>query len=119
MDSQPAPAPGRPLGSVGARGRRQQLVADCISRLGGKERVSPLQMQAITQVVDLTLLASHQRAELGKGRAKVADVVKLEGTLARALKRLALPPPGAAPVQTLQDYIAQHEAAVEAEAGDP
>jgi hypothetical protein len=117
MNTQPQSAPGRPLGSVGARGRRQQLVAAYVEALGGKAHVTAIQLQDVTRVVDLTELASRQRAELAAGRAKIADVVKLEGTLARALKRLNLPPKAAAPVPSLDEYLAQRTTD-EPEAGD-
>jgi hypothetical protein len=116
--SQSAPAPGRPLGSLGARGRRQQLVTACVEALGGKARITAIQMTDIERVVDLIALAKTARAALAGGRAKVADVVKLEGTLARAMKRLNLPAPNAAaPVPTLAEYLAQRTTD-EPEAGD-
>jgi hypothetical protein len=89
--------------------RRQALVDGCIKALGGADRVNAIQMEDICRVVDLMMLARHQRAELAGGRAKLADVVKLEGTLARAMKRLNLPEPNAA-VPTLSQYLAAHEA---------
>ena len=104
------------MGSLGARGRRRQLIADYVQRMGGN--VGPIAMSDITRVVDLRLAASHQRAELAAGRAKLADVVKLEGTLARAMMRLNLPAANAAaPGPSLAEYLAQR-VADEPEAGD-
>jgi hypothetical protein len=104
---------GRPLGSVGARGRRQQLVRAYVEALGGADRVSAIQMENIHRAVDLTLLARDMRAAVSKGTAKVADLTRLEGASDRAVRRLGLPPPGAAPVPTLAEYLAQRT-----EAGD-
>jgi hypothetical protein len=73
---------------------RQKLITAYVAEFGGN--VGPIVMQDVIRIVDLTLAASHQRAELAAGRAKLADVVKLEGTLARAMKRLNLPAPNAA-----------------------
>jgi hypothetical protein len=89
---------------------REKLITAYADAIGGSARTNPIVMSDITRVVDLTLAASHQRAELAAGRAKIADVVKLEGTLARAMKRLNLPPPGAAaaPGPSLAEYLASH-----------
>jgi len=38
---------GRPVGSLGVRGRRRQLVAEYIAALGGGARVGPIVMQDI------------------------------------------------------------------------
>jgi hypothetical protein len=110
----PAPAFRKPTQTRAGR-LRQEMIDSYIAALGGN--VGPIVMQDVIRVADLTLLASHQRAELAGGRAKIADVVKLEGTLARAVRRLNLPESGpskvskrygnAEPVPTpLQDYFA-------------
>jgi hypothetical protein len=116
--AQPAPEQrGRPLGSVGARGRRQQLVAAYAEALGGKGRLTAIQAQNITRAVDLAMLAQTARADLLAGKTTINDVVKLEGAADRAVRRLNLPAPGpskvskrygnAEPVPTpLQDYFA-------------
>jgi hypothetical protein len=118
MDSQSQSASGRPLGSLGARGRRQQLVAAYVEALGGKARVTAIVMQNVTRAVDLIMLANTARADLAAGKTTINDVVKLEGAADRAVRRLNLPAPGpskvskygkAEPVPTLQDYFANHE----------
>jgi hypothetical protein len=124
MDSQSQAKPastapsGRPVGSLGARGRRQQLVAAYVEALGGKARVTAIQLQDITRAVDLVTLASKARAALAAGNATINDVVKLEGAADRAVRRLGLPPPNAAPpVPSLAEYLAQLDANAP-EAGD-
>ena len=117
MSAQSESAPerrGRPLGSVGARGRRQQLVKAYVDTLGGSARVGPIVMQDVERAADLVLLARDMRAAVRQGTAKVSDLTRLEGAADRAVRRLNLPPPkAAAAVQTLQDYLASHT-----EAGD-
>jgi hypothetical protein len=89
------PGAGRPAGSRSVRAvMREKLIADCTAKLGGN--VGPLVLADIERVVDLIELTRMARADLLAGRAKLADVVKLEGTLGRALKRLGLPDPNAA-----------------------
>ena len=90
--SQSAPAPGRPLGSVGARGRRQQLVAAYIQALGGADRVNPIVLADIERAVDLVMLARDMRAAVRQGTAKVSDLTRLEGASDRAIRRLGIKP---------------------------
>jgi hypothetical protein len=98
MDSQSQAKPtstapsGRPVGSLGARGRRQQLVAAYIEALGGKGRVTAIQLQDITRAVDLVTLASKARAALAAGNATINDVVKLENAVDRSMRRLGIKP---------------------------
>ena len=88
--------------------RRRQLVAAYVAALGGSASVTAIQTQDIERTVDLVLLARAARAKLSAGEASVNDVVKLENAADRAVRRLKLPASGtAAPVQTLQDYLAQ------------
>jgi hypothetical protein len=104
----PEPAFRKPNQTRAGR-QRQEMIAAYLQALGGA--VGPIVMSDITRIVDLTLAASHQRAELAAGRAKLADVVKLEGTLARAMKRLNLPAPGSAPAgMDLHDIVARRVA---------
>jgi hypothetical protein len=84
---------------------RGQLVNAYVRALGGRARVTAIQLQDVERAVDLVLLAKTARAELAAGKATVNDVVKLENSADRAVRRLNLPPPSAAPVQTLQDYL--------------
>jgi hypothetical protein len=123
MNAQSEPAPnrgGRPLGSLGARGRRQKMIADLVAKLGGN--VGPLVMADIVRYVDLDALAGKARAALAAGNATVDDVARLEGVADRAFRRLNLPEPGPSkvsrygrpePVPTLQDYWAGKHAAQE------
>lgn len=103
-EGRPAPAYRKPTQTRAGR-LRQEMIDSYIAALGGN--VGPIVMQDVIRVADLTLLASHQRAELAGGRAKIADVVKLEGTLARAMKRLNLPEPNAAAPDLLHDHAAK------------
>src|SRR5450755_2547441 len=113
--SQSAPAPGRPVGSLGARGRRRQMVADCIAALGGEARMTAMRLQDIDRAVDLVLLTRSARADLAAGKTTVTNVVKLENAADRAVRRLNLPAPGQSKsatkyglpesVPTLQDYF--------------
>lgn len=105
--SQSAPAPGRPVGSLGARGRRRQMVAAYVEALGGKARVTAIQMEDVERAVDLVLLARDMRAAVRQGSAKVSDLTRLEGASDRAIRRLGIKPgAAAAPVPTLADYLA-------------
>lgn len=107
----PAPAYRKPNQTRAAR-QRQQMIADLVTKLGGRDRISPIQLQDVHRVADLILLCQTARAELAAGNGTIGDVVKLEGTCARAMKRLNLPAPGSvAPGPTLQDYLASHHAA--------
>ena len=105
MNSQ-SPAPeqrGRPLGSVGARGRRQQLVAAYIEALGGN--VGPIVMQDVERAVDLVLLARDMRAAVRQGTAKVSDLTRLEGASDRAIRRLGIKPGAVAKVVPLRERL--------------
>jgi hypothetical protein len=88
---------------------RQQFVEGCITALGG--RITALQMVEIERAASLTLLAQDIRARALRGETiDIGDMVRLEGALSRVLRSLNLPPPNAAaPVQTLQDFLASHE----------
>lgn len=98
--------------------RRRQLVAAYVSALGGSASVTPIQMQDIERAVDLVLLARTARAELSAGKTTINAVVKLENAADRAVRRLNLPASGAAaPVQTLQDYLARRAERAEEHAG--
>jgi hypothetical protein len=109
--SQSVPAPGRPLGSVGARGRRQQLIKAYVEALGGADHVNAIQMEDIHRAVDLVMLARDMRAAVRQGKAKVSQLTTLEGHADRAQRRLNLPTPGrAAPVMGLHDIVAKHTA---------
>jgi hypothetical protein len=113
------PAYRKPNQTRGAR-LRQELTADLVAKLGGRGRISLIQLQDVHRVADLTLLCQTARADLLAGKATIGDVVKLEGTCARAMKRLNLPERGrsksalrygrAEPVPTLQDYLAGRQA---------
>jgi hypothetical protein len=93
--------------------RKPQLMAACVEAKGGAGRVGPLEMLDIERAVDLALMTAELRAEVRLGRAKVSQLTTLEGHADRAWRRLNLPAPGAAaaPTQTLQDYLANHQAA--------
>jgi hypothetical protein len=82
--------------------------------LGGAARLSETQRVDIRRVAELTALAEDCRAMVMQqdgGPGAVAVLVKLEGTLARAMKRLNLPPANAAaPVMGLHDIVARHAA---------
>jgi hypothetical protein len=103
------PAPGRPVGSLGARGRRRQMVAAYVAALGAGVRSNPIVMTDIERCADLIMLAKTARAGLAAGKTTIDDVVKLENAADRAQRRLNLPPPGAAPTgPSLQDYLSRH-----------
>jgi hypothetical protein len=91
--------------STGGNARKRICVNAYVRALGGRARVTAIQLQDVERAVDLVLLAKTARAELAAGKATVNDVVKLENSADRAVRRLNLPPPSAAPVQTLQDYL--------------
>ena len=75
---------------------RGQLVNAYVRALGGRARVTAIQLQDVERAVDLVLLAKTARAELAAGKTTINDVVKLEGASDRAVRRLNLPPPGSA-----------------------
>jgi hypothetical protein len=108
LAGQSAPAPGRPVGSLGARGRRQQLVAAYVEALGGKARMTAIQAQDVERAVDLVLLAREMRASVRQGAAKISDLTRLEGAADRAVRRLNLPPSGSAAPMGLHDIVAKH-----------
>jgi hypothetical protein len=96
--------------------RRQQLVAGYVLALGGADRISPLQMAEVMRAVDMTLLAEGMRGRALRGEAiDIGDMVRLEGAVSRVIRSLNLPPPGAAPVESLKDYLAAKAAAKEAQ----
>jgi hypothetical protein len=117
--SQSAPAPGRPLGSLGARGRRvrrrRELIAAYTNALGGDAALTEGQRVDIRKAAELVALAEDCRAlamqEGAAGAGAISAMVRLESTASRAVRALNLPTPGAAPVPTLQDYLASHHAA--------
>jgi hypothetical protein len=104
------PGAGRPAGS---RGRRQKLTADFITAMGGADRITPLQRIEAERCASLTILLEQMRTRALSGEpVDPADLSRMESTWDRAVRRLNLPPPGsAAPVQTLQDYLASLEQA--------
>jgi hypothetical protein len=103
---------GRPPGI--AR-RRRELIAVLVQAIGG--RVSPVQLVEIERTASLLILAEDLRAKALRGEdVAIADLSRLEGTADRAIRRLGIKSgAAAAPVQTLQDYLASHVAADEAE----
>jgi hypothetical protein len=112
MSSQAQPLPrnvgGRPPGI--AR-RRRDLVEAYVQALGGPARVTPVQRVEIERAASLVLLAADMRDRALRGEAvAITDLTRLEGTADRAIRRLNLPAPDAAPVQTLADYIARRHA---------
>jgi hypothetical protein len=95
-----------------ATARRRQFIDGCVSALGGPNRVTALQMVEIERASSLALLAEGQRAKALQGETiDIGDMVRLEGALSRVLRSLNIPPPDAAPTQTLQDYLSSHHAA--------
>jgi hypothetical protein len=101
---------GRP---PGINRRRRELVASFVEALGG--RISPVQKVEVERCASLLILAEDMRAKAFRGEnVSTSDLSRLEGTCLRALQRLNLPTPGrAAPVQTLEDYLASKQAAAE------
>ena len=75
---------------------RGQLVNAYVRALGGRSRVTVIQLQDVERCVDLVLLAKTARAELAAGKTTINDVVKLEGAADRAVRRLCLPTSGRA-----------------------
>lgn len=108
--SQSAPAPGRPVGSLGARGRRRQMVAAYVEALGGE--VSEIQRRNVERAVDLELLAAAARAAALRGEEAIGNVTRLEIQASKAVRLLGLPAPGAAaaPVMGLHDIVARRAA---------
>jgi hypothetical protein len=97
--------------------RRKQLVDGYVQALGGLARVTALVTVEIERCVDMTLLAEGMRARALRGEAiDIGELVRLEGAVSRVIRALNIPPPNAAPVQTLDEYIAsQYPATDEAE----
>jgi hypothetical protein len=96
------------LRNEGAR-RRKELIGAYVAALGGR-RVTAIVLQNVEAAVDMAMLAKTARAALAAGRTSINDVVKLENAADRAVRRLNLPTPGAAPTgPTLQDFLASHE----------
>lgn len=88
--------------------RRNQLVDGYVAALGGPDRVGPIVMTEVMRAVDMTQLAEGMRAKALRGDAiDIGELVRLEGAVSRVIRSLNLPPPGAAPVPTLQDYVAR------------
>jgi hypothetical protein len=99
------PGAGRPEGSVGPRRarllRRRELIKAFSDDLGGDARLSETQRADVRRVAELMALSESMRASVmqedGAGGPGALEVlIKLEGTLARAMKRLNLPKPDAA-----------------------
>jgi hypothetical protein len=112
------PGAGRPEGSVGPRRarvrRRRELVEIYSNLLGGADKLSEGQKVDIRRVAELAALAEDCRKlalqQDGPGApGAISVLIKLEGTLARAMKRLNLPGPNSA-APTLSQYWAEHEA---------
>ncbi len=93
--------------------RKPQLIAAYVRALGEGVRANPIIMLDIERAADLVLMAAEMRVAVRLGTAKVSDLGRLEGHADRAVRRLNLPPPGAAPVPSLHDYLATHYAAAE------
>lgn len=85
--------------------RRQQLTEGYIAALGGV--VNAMQLEDVERAVDLVMLARGMRAKALRGEAKVRELSQLEVAADKAVRRLNLPAPNAAPVRTLlADYLA-------------
>jgi hypothetical protein len=101
--SQSAPAPGRPVGSLGARARRQkrrrELIAAFSSALGGDAALTEGQRVDIKKAAELTALSEDCRAlAMSEGPGSpgaLSALVRLESTASRAVRALRLPEPGA------------------------
>ena len=95
--------------------RRRELIDGYVQALGGADRVSAIQMEDVHRCVDLVMLALDTRARALRGdKVAITDLVRLEGAADRAVPRLNLPAPNAAaPVPTLQDYLASRYPATE------
>ena len=118
--SQSVPAPGRPLGSLGARGRRvrrrRELITAYTELLGGT--LTEGQKVDVRKAAELVALAEDCRAlamqEGAAGAGAISAMVRLESTASRAVRALNLPPPGkSAPTQSLAAYLASKQAAAE------
>jgi hypothetical protein len=113
MSAQPQPATrnlgGRP---PGINRRRKELTERFVEALGGRGRVTPLQLVEIERAASLTLLAQEMRSRALRGEeVAITDLTRLEGTADRAVRRLNLPASGtAAPVMSLHDHVARRAA---------
>jgi hypothetical protein len=104
--------------------RRKDMIADLVAALGGQERVTAVQMNAIVRAAELAVLASATRARALSGDATVdmQALVRLEGASARAILALKLPAQGEGPkTPTIAEYAARRaaEKAASKPAGDP
>lgn len=89
------------------------MIADLVAALGGHERVTAVQMNAVVRAAELAVLASATRARALSGDATVdmEALVRLEGASARAIKALNLPAQAAQPKPpSLADYVASKRA---------
>jgi hypothetical protein len=96
--------------------RRRQLISVYTGALGGADALTEGQRIDVRKAAELVALAEQERAramrEGTKGGGDLSTMIRLEGMAARAVKALNLPAPGsAAPVQSLQDYLASRHAA--------
>jgi hypothetical protein len=99
--------------------RKPQLIDAYVAALGEGVRANPIIMLDIERAADLVLMAAELRVAVREGRAKVGDLGRLEGHADRAVRRLGLKAPNAAPAgPTLAEYLAQRTTD-EPEAGDP
>jgi hypothetical protein len=107
MDSQSQTAraaTGRPLGSVGARGRRQrrrrELIEAYSNALGGDAALTEGQKVDIRKAAELVALSEDCRAlamrEGPGGAGAISAMVRLESSSARAVRALRLPEAGSA-----------------------
>ena len=102
--SQSAPAPGRPLGSLGARGRRarrrRELITAYTNALGGDAALTEGQRVDIRKAAELVALAEDCRAlamqEGAAGAGAISAMVRLESASSRAIRALRLPVPNSA-----------------------
>jgi hypothetical protein len=93
--------------------RRKDMIADLVAALGGHERVTAVQMNAVVRAAELAVLASATRARALSGDATVdmEALVRLEGASARAIKALNLPAQGGRPKPpSLAEHLAQRAA---------
>jgi hypothetical protein len=118
-EGKPEPAYRKPNQTRAGR-LRQEMTAGYIEALGGLDRISSIQAENIMRAVDLMMLAKTARAELAVGRQTINNVVKLENSADRAVRRLGIKPGApASPAPSLQAYLASKAAAEEtSEAGD-
>jgi hypothetical protein len=102
--------------------RRRELIAAYSNALGGPAALTEGQRTDIRKAAELVALSEAARARaMQEGTADAGDIsamVRLESTASRAVRALNIPAPGsAAPVQTLQDFLASQHATTDEEDG--